>query len=285
MTRVIRIFSVSAILVFVSCFSLDSFLFEETTCTEYLNSDTLKEYGARMIIDSAHIMPVEMISDGNKIYGFYVFSDSTYGQNGITILYFHGTGIHIDRYWSWVEDLWELGFNVLIIDYQGYGKSEGEPSAEGCLNDALVAYDYLVTTPNIIPSKVVFFGYSLGTFMATYLAAEYRHPVALILESAPASTGAIFKDSGLLGIGGRFVARADFDNEKRIDKIGAPLLMIHSKADSYVVFERHVPRVFPKAKEPKDSLWVEGAKHDNISEVAGTVYFDKVKEFIVKYTR
>ncbi len=276
-----------SLVLIISCkrfYSLDSFLFEPEKTDEYLRPADLYEYNARLIIPDSLIQPVTLTSMGNKIYGFFVkgYPDSV-ANNQVTILYCHGNSVNINRYWVRVEYLWEMGYNVFIFDYQGYGKSEGSPSGEALYSDGHQALTYLKSRSDIDTTKIVYYGWSLGSYVATYLASDIWHPGALILESAPASIKALLKDSGLLELDGSYVAEADFDNEKRISKIRCPLLMMHGKADDFVVFERHALLIWNKAVEPKENLWIDGATHDNIPEVLGDLYYKKTIDFIKRH--
>ncbi len=266
-------------------FSLDDFLFEPTTVDEYLQPEDFdEEWGTRFIIHDSLIEPVTLTSMGNRIYGFFVRGnpDSTL-NNQVSILYFHGKDENINRYWARVEFLWEMGYNVFIFDYQGYGKSDGSPSGEALFSDGAEALYYLYSRRDADTSKIVFYGWSIGTFVTTYCAADVFHPAAVILESAPASVTELLRDSALLNLTGSYVADADFDNEKRIADIECPLLMMHGKADDFVVFERHVHRIWDKAEEPKENLWIEQATHDNIPEEFGVLYNQTILDFINEY--
>jgi fermentation-respiration switch protein FrsA (DUF1100 family) len=275
------------ILLLVYCpriISLDDFLFDPVTVDEYLQPEALAEWGARFIIPDSLIESVVLTSTGKKIYGFFVNGNPDSAVNNtVTIIYFHGKDENINRYWVRIEYLWEMGFNVFIFDYQGYGKSEGTPSGDALFSDGNEAYDYVRSRPDIEPANIVYYGFSLGTFVATYLAAEIAYPSATILESAPASATALLRDSGLLNMTGSYVVDADFDNEERIAHIGSPLFMMHSRADDFVVFDRHVRLVWDKAVEPKEHLWVDGALHDGIPEVLGQAYNDAVVDFVRQY--
>ncbi len=270
----------------VRIFSLDDFLFEPTEIDEYLRPEDFEdEWMVRFIIPDSLAEPVTLSSMGNAIYGFFVRGNpDSVVNNQATILYCHGKDENINRYWGRVEYLWEMGFNVLIFDYQGYGKSEGNPSGDALYSDGRVALQYVQSrTDDITTSKIVFYGWSLGAFVATYLAADIYHPAALILEAAPASITALLHDSGLLTLPGSYVADADFDNEKRIADISCALFMMHGKDDDFVVFDRQVHLIWDKAQEPKEYLWVEGAKHDDIPEVLGHRYHQEIIDFINEY--
>ena len=111
-----------SILVLAACqrtISLDDFLFEPTQIDEYLRPEDFDdEWGTRFIIPDSLIEPVALTSMGNTIYGFFVYGhpDSA-NNNQVTILYCHGKDENINRYWTWVEHFWEMGYNVFIFDY------------------------------------------------------------------------------------------------------------------------------------------------------------------------
>ncbi|TEU00943.1 MAG: alpha/beta hydrolase [Candidatus Stahlbacteria bacterium] len=275
------------LLFLVSCiriFSLDGFLFEPTKVDEYLRDADLEEWDARLIIPDSLIEPVVLTSMGNSIYGFFITGNPDSSVNNhVTILYCHGKDENINREWYKIEHLWEMGFNAFIFDYQGYGRSEGEPSGEALFSDGEVSLSYLQSRTDIDTMKIVFYGWSIGSFVATYLASDIHHPAALILESAPASVTALLHDSGLINLPGSYVAEADFDNEKRIADIECPLFMMHGKDDDFTVLDRHFPLIWDKAEEPKDSLLVDNATHDNIPDKLGDIYHQVIIGFINQY--
>ncbi|MBE0432591.1 alpha/beta hydrolase [candidate division WOR-3 bacterium] len=268
----------------VRIMSLDGFLFDPITGDEYLKPEDLTEWGVRFIIPDSLIEPVTLTSMGNTIYGFFVQGnpDSTV-NNAVTVLYFEGKDVNMNRYWVRVEYLWEMGFNVFIFDYQGYGMSEGTPSGEALFSDGRAALAYVKSRTDIDTTKIAYYGFSLGTFIATYVAAERAYPAVLIIESAPASATALLRDSGLLNMTGSYVVDADFDNEARIADVGSPLFMMHGRADGFISFDRHAPLIWDAAVQPKENLWVDGADHDDIPEVLGAVYGEVVIDFIRRH--
>lgn len=276
-----------SVLLLCSCvrvISLDDFLYEPTEVDEYLRYEDLVEWGTRFIIPDSLVEPVVLTSMGNSIYGFFVKGNpDSVTNNEVTILYCHGRSENINRYWVRVEYLWEMGFNVFIFDYQGFGMSEGSPSGEALFSDGREALTYVRTHPDVDTAKIVYYGWSLGTFVVTYLAAEVSHPSCVILEAAIASATALLRDSGLLNLTGSYVVDADFDNEGRIADIESPLLMMHGRADDYVVFDRHVWLIWNNAIQPKECLWVEEAGHDDIPEILGSVYYNTVIDFIARH--
>ena len=96
-----------------------------------------------------------------------------------TILYFHGNAGNIGhRVPNALLMLVNLKANVVLVDYRGYGKSEGEPGEKGLYLDAQATLDYVMTRPDLDKTKVVLFGRSLGGAVAVHLASLNPHRVA-----------------------------------------------------------------------------------------------------------
>jgi esterase/lipase len=276
----------AAIVLLLGCFSLESFLFEPTKIDgPYLQpADMDSVWHVRFIIPNSLIEPVTLTSQGRNIYGFFVRSG---GQDSInrtvTFIYHHGTGENINRYWGRLELLWEMGYNIFIYDYQGYGMSEGTPSGDACFSDARQALEYCLSRTDVDSTRIVQYGFSLGSYMATYLAADIRHPLALILESGVASVSSLTREGTVLDIPGRYVADADFDNEKRIGRIDASLLLLHGKKDETAKFERNALVLYEKCdKSRTEYCWLDEGIHDNLPELMGSGYGAVIEEFVRK---
>jgi len=271
----------------LGCFSLDSFLFEPLKVTgAYLNlADMKPAWNVHFIIKpDSLIQPVTLTSQGKNIYGFFVRSNgSDTAARPTTVIYSHGTGENINRYWGRVELLWEMGYQVFIYDYQGYGLSEGSPSGPGCFSDAEAALAYCLGRNDVDSSRVVYYGWSLGSYMACHLAADIRAPEAIILESPLASTSSLTREGTVLDVPGSFVVRADFDNERRIGRVRAPLLLLHGKKDETAVFERNALVLYEKSNRSEtEFVWLDSATHENVPETMGSDYARVIKDFVFR---
>jgi len=277
------------LLFLLSCFSLDSFLFEPTTVDEYLRpTDMDPAWHFRDTIPHNLIQSVELESQGKKIYGFFVKPDGLPEhsfENQVTILYCHGKDENINRYWGRVEFLWEMGYKVFIFDYQGYGKSQGTPSAAACYSDGKAALDSIRSRPDVDTTKIIYYGWSLGSFIATHLAADVRQPKALILEAPLASVSAVTKEGTVLNIPGSYVVNADFDNEKRITNVNAPVLILYGKNDETAVPERHAIVLIDILNNDKKTYESQSfdAGHDDIPEKWRSEYAQTINDFIIQY--
>jgi hypothetical protein len=288
----------------LSCFRLDSFLFEPTRVTEYFNpADIDTSWHVRGIVPDSLVDMVTLYGlDSNRVYGFFVRQPAGEGTKyqgtwlgprpptpdpqplaGTTVIYNHGRGENINRYWGRVELLWEAGCSVFIYDYEGFGKSEGSPSGAACYADAESALAYVLARPDVVDSSVVYYAWSLGSFMACHLAADVRSPRCLILENPMASMSALAKEGAVLGIPGSFVVDADFDNEVRMPRLGCRTLIIYGENDQTAVPERNALVLINKGRDwiPLRVRSVKNADHSDLPEKMGYGEYERiVKAFI-----
>jgi len=119
-------------------------------------------------------------ADRTRLHGWY-FEKQNWPDAG-TVIYFHGNGGNITNVGWLAQSLAKRGFNVLLFDYRGYGVSEGKAMDEsGLYLDGEAALYYVVTEKHIPPNRIVLYGQSLGTTVATETATRCTCG-ALILE-------------------------------------------------------------------------------------------------------
>lgn len=216
-------------------------------------------------------------ADGLKLYGWLFHAKAD--RAGATVIYFHGNGGNLS-YCDWVgRELSGRGFDVLLFDYRGYGRSEGEPVGERELYaDADAAYDFVTKARGVAPRSVVLYGQSLGTAAAVDLASR-RECAALVVESGLSSAadmaGAIFP---WLPRFVRGLTKNKLDSASKIARANCPVLVVHGDRDEIIPVAQG-RRLFDAAREPKQLRIVEGARHNDLSIVAGHAYFDSLAEF------
>ena len=119
-------------------------------------------------------------TDGLRLHGWLV--PPLEPRAGATILVFNGNAGHRGFRATLAAALRERGYGVLLFDYRGYGGNPGTPTEEGLAADARAARAFLLSRPEAAATRLVYFGESLGSGVATRLAAEHR-PAALVLRS------------------------------------------------------------------------------------------------------
>jgi len=192
-----------------------------------------------------------------------------------TLLYFHGNAGNLPSRSDLLELLARTGANVLALEYRGYGQSEGAPSEAGIYLDARAAYDWAVARAPAHSLYVL--GESLGGGPACELAAT-REVAGLILISAFTN----IPDMAALSfpwLPVRLMVRTRFDNLSKIARARAPVMVVHGRKDEIVPFEMG-QRLFARAAEPKRSLWLEHAHHNDIFYAEGARVVDEVREFM-----
>ncbi|CAN5883173.1 alpha/beta hydrolase [soil metagenome] len=189
----------------------------------------------------------------------------------LTILYSHGNAEDLGHLAPLLHELRDAGFAVIGYDYRGYGASTGgPPTAHGAFRDIEAVYRYTTEDLRVAPDRVVLYGRSVGSGPATWLAA--RAPVGgLILESAFTSAFVVVTRVAILPFD-------RFPNLRVIRDMDVPVLVIHGTNDEVIPF-RHGQRLYDAAPGPKQSLWVDGARHNDVAWVAGGEYFDALHRF------
>jgi len=219
---------------------------------------------------------VELITDDSlHLHGWWIPASPERG----VLLFFHGNAGNIGDRLDSIEIFHRLGLSVLIIDYRGYGHSEGRPSEEGTYTDARAAWRYLTIERGISSERIVVFGRSLGAGVATWLASQHA-PRALIIESAFTSVPDMAATAYPF-MPGRSLLRTRYDNLARMGSIACPLLVVHSRGDELIPFE-HGRRLYEAAHEPKSFLAIIGSHNDGFY-VSGSDYTDGIDRFLRRH--
>lgn len=216
-------------------------------------------------------------TDGLQLHGWYISADQARG----VVLFFHGNAGNISHRLDSIEFFHRLGFSVFIIDYRGYGRSEGKTDEQGTYRDAEAAWRYLVEDRGIDPGKIVIFGRSLGASIAAWLASR-TSPAALILESAFTSAPNLGRHHyWFLPV--RALARIHYDTQSYVERISVPTLIVHSADDEIVPFA-HGRKLFSVASEPKAFVELQGGHNDGFL-VSRARYTEALGEFLDVHVR
>jgi fermentation-respiration switch protein FrsA (DUF1100 family) len=213
--------------------------------------------------------------DGVQLSGWFIPAEPARG----TLLFFHGNAGNISHRLDSIAVFHRLGLNILIVDYRGYGQSQGTPTEEGTYRDAAASWRYLVETRQIPPAEIIIFGRSLGGAVAAWLAHTHP-PAALILESTFTSAPDVAAQAyPFLPV--RPLSRIDYNTLARLPQIEVPLLIIHSPDDAVVPYS-HGQRLFAAANEPKEFLEIRGGHNDGFL-ISAQPYEAALDSFIAAY--
>jgi uncharacterized protein len=191
-------------------------------------------------------------ADGTPIRAFY----HPAAPGRATILFYHGNADRLTGSERTLAPFVAAGMGALLPEYRGYGGDPGQPSERGFYADGRAARAWLARA-GVAPERQVIFGYSLGTGVASELAAEAR-PAALVLvapfTSIPHVAGEHYP---FVPTGWLVVDR--FDTLAKLPRVRAPILIVHGTADRTVPFDNGAS--LARAR-PDATFWiVPGATH------------------------
>ncbi len=221
-------------------------------------------------------VPVEEVfivtGDSVKIHGFY-FSRKEADR---VVIFFHGNYGNASQRLGSAKEIYDLHTNVLLIDYRGYGRSEGTPTEPGIYLDGQAAARYLITEKGFSESRIILYGRSLGTAVAIDLA-QNRNFAGLVLLCPMSSAVDIAGGAGL----GLFVpfVKGRLDNVEKIGHVNIPKLIFHGENDR--ILPLYMGRkVYEKGAGPKEFHVIKGAGHNDLVAVAHELYLERLHKFI-----
>jgi fermentation-respiration switch protein FrsA (DUF1100 family) len=210
--------------------------------------------------------------DNIKIHGWLIKAPSAQS----TLIFFHGNAGNIGDRLGKIELFYRMGLNILIVDYRGYGKSDGHPTENGVYKDAVAAYDYLIQRDDMKGQNIIGYGASLGGAIAIDLAVK-RTLTCLIVDSTFSSAVDIAKR--IYPFVPAFLIKTKLDSAAKITNINIPKLFIHSVED------RTIPialgrKLYDAAPAPKEFIEIVGDHNDGHIQDQ-----DKIREGIKKFLR
>ena len=196
------------------------------------------------------------------------------------LLFFHGNAGNISGRLFKAKGWVERGVSVFLVDYRGYGKSEGKIQKAGdLLEDARSALRWLEENKNVSSNQIILYGESIGSYPATALASGKKFS-GLVLEAPFTTLNELAKrhygwvpDSAL----GDF----QMNNDAAISKAQAPVFVLHGDQDEICPKEMG-ERLYELAPSPKEFYVVQEGAHNNLPQVAGSRYFDYPYEFLAR---
>jgi alpha-beta hydrolase superfamily lysophospholipase len=221
------------------------------------------------------------LANGEHLHAWYVPADE---PNAPTLLFLHGARRNLSGSYGRIELMRSLGFNVLAIDYRGFGRSSRLlPSEQSAIEDTRAAYaDLLQREPD--PGRRFVYGYSLGGALAIDLAAHTDGIAGLIVESTFTRIADLVRASRwhwvpLLDT----IVTQEFDSIGKIAQVNEPLLLIHGTADA-VVPHAMSDRLYAAAVNVRPGLRrvvkIDGATHWSVALNGGETYAGAVLDFV-----
>ncbi len=243
---------------------------------------------------AAGLIDVSFPSSGTTILrGWYSPS-----SNGAAVILVHGYGGNRTAVWPEARALVARGYGALLFDLQAHGESGGDVVTFGDQerDNVLAALDLVAARPEVDPARVGVFGFSMGGWAATAVAARDPRVRALVLAGVTSS----FEEQELDGLGSLSAlalagqrwefrrAGVDLAAARPVDFIGAiaprPVLLLRGSLDTTVP-AKWVDALFAAAREPKELWTLEGAGHGGYFEARGQAYTDRLVAFFDRALR
>lgn len=278
--------------------NLNDNLFNSSKITEY----KLDDYGGTVdfvlnddynIPDSSiHVFPLwskaDNETDSTKIWAIYIGNFKKIGNvekidsKDSVLVYFHGNKDHMDFYWQRAKLLahtgGKLNYSVLMIDYRGYGMSDGKSTEESMYADANAAITWL-RKKGVGAQKFGIYGFSLGCAAATHttlnLPAAYK-PFMIALEAPFASVATLVNDGAALNIDPLFFTTFKCDNNANIKLIQQPFYWIHGTKDKFIPIETNGEVLFKNYTGTiSEAQRIEGADHSDVPQTMGFLKYSQ----------
>ncbi|HEY3173357.1 MAG TPA: alpha/beta hydrolase [Thermoanaerobaculia bacterium] len=210
-------------------------------------------------------------SDGVRLHGWWI-----HGGGRRVVLLFHGNAGNVshrlDRAKLFVD---RLGVDLFLVDYRGYGLSEGRPSEAGLYRDGLAIYD-AARGRGFPPKRIILLGESLGCAVAVEVALA-RPCAGVALETPFLSVPALARVHYPFVPG--FLVPSRYDTGSKIARVSQPKLLVAAARDD-IVPAAHAQRLFELARPPKELLVVPGAGHNDAYVVGGERYLAVWRRFL-----
>lgn len=199
-------------------------------------------------------------ADNNKINGWFVSSN----PGNETILFCHGNAGNISNRTHLLTLFNTLGYNIFIFDYSGYGNSTGSPSEKTAFNDVKASWEYLTGQKGIPANKIIVYGVSLGTSVASWLS-QYYQPKCIILQSPFYSLKEMVNAIAPTYLCNLSFLCPEFQTVEFLKnrKSSIPVLIMHSRTDEMIPFSQG-KRLYDDIQDPKLFIEMKGGHNDPV---------------------
>ncbi len=191
-----------------------------------------------------------------------------------TILFSHGNAGNISHRLEKLKFFHDLGCNVFIFDYRGYGKSKGKPYEQGFYRDIQGAYNYLLSR-GVKSEQIIGYGESIGGAVIIDLASQNKVK-GIIIDSSISNAKDMVKI--IYPLLPYWIFSSRWDSLKKIKSITIPKLIIHSINDEIVPYKLG-RKLFENAAEPKEFLPIHGG-HNSCFFESEAILKEKVADFL-----
>jgi len=194
-------------------------------------------------------------NSSGKLINSWMFRPTKQEYNGTTIYFLHGNAGNVVYHYNFVTPFVKKGFQVFMIDYSGFGFSEGEAKRKLILKDANEGLDYLIKRGDIRYDKLLIYGQSLGGHLAGVVASQNKNKIdGVVIEGGFSSHKNVASD--MVPILGHIFVREMYSAKRAVRDFGKPILIIHSTEDEVVNY-KHGEKLYNAAIDPKSMYTID----------------------------
>jgi len=207
---------------------------------------------------------------GGSVLAGLVFRADNGADNGFWLLHLHGNADSAFSPWQvrHCEALRRAGFNVLEIDYRGFGATPGQPSEAGMYEDAEAAYQALLRR-GVAPNRIILLGHSLGSGPAVLLATRHDAAALVLFGAFTSVPDAAAERYPYLPV--RMAVAVQFNSLARMGNVHMPVVITHSRADKLIPYS-HALKLFAAANEPKRLISFDSPSDDGFGGHVDALY-------------
>jgi len=196
--------------------------------------------------------------------------------SGKIVIYFHGNAGNLYYRIREGERLFNMGHDVVISGYRGYGKSSGEPTEEGVYIDGRTVCDYVIRELGFPEENIFIYGRSIGTTVAVDVSMDKNYGGVILVTPLTSAVDFIkekYPDI-LAGIGS-----GHFESEKKINRIKSPLMVIHGTDDEIIPYKLGV-KLFNAYKGKKKLVTITGGRHNDLELADPDLFWGSLEKFL-----
>ena len=213
-----------------------------------------------------------------RIHGWWIPAAK---REAKVVLYLHGNGETVSSSVREIAPLRELGYSVLLIDYRGFGRSEGAfPSEASVYEDAEAAWSYLVRSRGVAPDNLYIYGHSLGGAVAIELARRHPEAAGLVVESSFTSIydmARLEKRYAMLPLD--LFLNQRFDSLRKVGSLKLAVLYLHGTADEIVPFAMG-RRLFAASGGSASFVAIPGGGHEHDAAAGAATIRSALRAFV-----
>lgn len=212
---------------------------------------------------------------GTRVEWWFVSALGEIPESGApTVFHAHGNAERIDDQVAVWQAYREHGFNVVLCEYRGYGRSEGDPGEEAIVDDFLAVHDLVVRRPDVDADRLLYSGRSIGTGVVCELARS-RPPRALVLAAPFVSIASMMATYAVP----RPFVRDPFDNLSALREVRRPVLLFHGSLDRVIPVS--ASKCLAKELDEASLVLLEGYGHNDIPIMGERCWHD-IEAFLAR---